>query len=399
MVRRFSIIAFAAAGVIAACPRGSDGQAGALLAQSGPTAEVLASFVQLAAADAGAATGPSPPSAASRTLRFQPSVIVDATGFEQPMGATSIFIPHGWQTQGGVAWGREYACTNGYAFNWLARSPDGSSVIAVLPGERWESNNYGAAPSTPGCGTAPYTNVRQYIEALARKWRPGARALDYRPREDLQREFAHMNSSTQMPAGGTRTWVEAGEALIAFSDRGREMRGSVAAVAVFTHNRADYGTGPMVSFIGHTFPAYAVAAPNGQLNLGYFEAIRRTMKPNPVWQKRIAGHNTAIGQVALEESIKRGRIVTESREYMTRLQQETWNASQESADRRAREFGEAIKGVETYDDANAPGGTVELSQTNHAWRLNDGTYVLTDDPNFDPWRDLQMEGRQLEATP
>lgn len=74
-----------------------------------------------------------------------------------------------------------------------------------------------------------------------------------------------------------------------------------------------------------------------------------------------------------------------------------WRAQSDA--RRQREFGEAISGVETYDDPNAAGGQAQLSSLyNHAWRLNDGSYVLSNDANFEPFRDLGVEGRQLERT-
>jgi hypothetical protein len=203
-----------------------------------------------------------------------------------------------------------------------------------------------------------------------------------------------------MPAGDLRTWVEAGELLVAFTEHGRDMRGTIAAVAIFSLTRANYGTGStMEGLTAYTFPGYAVAVPNGQLDIGYFEAIRRSIKTNPQWEQRIGNHNAAIGRVAIEESRKRANIIARTNDEIARIRQETWNAQQESSDRRAREFGEAIRGVETYNDTDAPGGTVELSHLyDHAWRLNDGSYVLTNDVNFDPWRDLQVEGRRLEPT-
>ncbi|MBX3707948.1 MAG: hypothetical protein KF911_15050 [Pseudomonadales bacterium] len=92
------------------------------------------------------------------------------------------------------------------------------------------------------------------------------------------------------------------------------------------------------------------------------------------------------------------QMIAETNDYIARLRQETWNAQQESADRRVREFGELMKGVETYRDASGPGGQTELSaHYSHAWRLNDGTYVLTNDAAFDPWRDLNLEGKKLEV--
>jgi len=69
-------------------------------------------------------------------LRFEKAMIVDATGFEAPMAATTLFLPAGWKTQGGVLWGQQFACTNGYNFDWKAQSSErqqGASDRAVLP--------------------------------------------------------------------------------------------------------------------------------------------------------------------------------------------------------------------------------------------------------------------------
>ena len=334
-------------------------------------------------------------------IHVEPAVIVDATGFETPMAASTLFLPRGWQAQGGVFWGQEFMCTNGYNFNWSATSPDGSSSVSVLPQMRWEMNNYNAPPSTPGCKSAPYTSVRQYLDSVVQQWRPGARPLEYRPRKDIEQQFANLNSSTPTAMGEMRTWVEAGEIQFGFEQRGADMRGSVAALVIFSLMRTNAMSGlpTMDALTGFALPAYGVTAPNGQFDPGFFEAIRRSIKTNPQWESRIAGHNAAIGRVALEESRKRSAMITKSNAEISRIREEAWNAQQESSDRRAREFGEVIRGVETYDDSNAAGGQVQLSgHYDHAWRLNDGSYVLTNDPNFEPWRDLGVEGDPLKPT-
>jgi hypothetical protein len=266
---------------------------------------------------------------------------------------------------------------------------------------RWEMNNYNAPPSTPGCQYAPYTNVRQYLDSILQQWRPGARPLDYRQRKDIEQQFANLNNATPTAMGEMRTWVEAGEIEFSFEQAGADMRGSVAALVVFslTRTNAMSGMPPMEALTGFALPAYAVTAPNGRFDRGFFEAIRRSMKTNPQWEARISGHNKAIGRVALEESRKRSAIIAKSNADIANIREEAWNSQQESSDRRAREFGEVIRGVETYDDANAAGGQVELSgHYDHAWRLNDGSYVLTNDPNFEPWRDLGVEGATLKPT-
>jgi len=37
-------------------------------------------------------------------------------------------------------------------------------------------------------------------------------------------------------------------------------------------------------------------------------------------------------------------------------------------------------------------------QYDHAWRPNDGSYVLSNDSSFEPYRDLGVEGQKLEQT-
>ncbi len=355
---------------------------------------------------------PSAPKSPRNVLRFAPAAIIDSTGFEQPIAAATMLIPYGWKTEGGVYWAREFLCTNGYNFVWSATSPDGLTALGITPQTAWEYSSYGAQASRPGCQTMQMGSVRQYLEASVQQSMPGARVLEFHERPDLIE--GAQSSRTPMPMGEIQIWSEAGEILFAFNKNGRDMRGSMAAVVQFQKTVTDmtsmYQSDPTIAAMpsaaqtrmeavsAFAYPGFASSAPEGQLNLALMEALRKTIAPNPTWSKRIANHNAAIGRVALEESKKRSRMIAEANDYTSRLIQETWSQRQESVDRQMREFGEAIKGVETYRDADAPSGEVELSHAyDHAWRLNDGSYILSNDANFDPWKDLQLEGRRLEA--
>ena len=139
--------------------------------------------------------------------------------------------------------------------------------------------------------------------------------------------------------------------------------------------------------------------PAARFNPQFVETIRQSFLSNPQWEARISQHNTAISRVAQQEILKRSRIVAETNDYVSRIRRETAECRAQSDERRQREVGEMIRGTETYDDANAPGGRVELSgMYDHAWRLTDGTYVLSGDSNFEPWRDLGVEGQRLDPT-
>jgi len=361
---------------------------------------VLAAALLLAAtADtAAAAAGRGLPAGALRAQRVQ---IMDMNGFGEPLPAVFALVPLGWRTQGGVQWGNQFMCVNGYNFNWVAQSPDGLQTVAIMPQEKWESNNYGAGASNPGCGSAQIRSVQQYLQAQVGRMRPGARVLDYRPRPDLAAQFANLNRVTPGPMGEFRVWVESGEALFAFNDKGRDMRGVATATAAFSLSRMSGVTQgqTMDALTGTAFPGFVATAPNGQLNLKFTEAIRQSLLPNPAWQSAIADHNSRIARGAAQEIAKRAKIISEYNDYVSLLRKEVTETRARSDEKRQREFGEVIRGNETYNDSNAPGGQVELSHMyDHAWRLNDGSYVLSNDASFEPWRDLGVEGKRLERT-
>ncbi len=330
--------------------------------------------------------------------RVQQVEIVDQRGFEQPLVAATGLIPFGWRAEGGVVWDANDLCTGGYSIRWRASSPDGSQSVGIIPAERWTMNNFGARLGN--CPVAPYTTLRAYLEALSLRLQPGARVLDYRPREDIRKSYLALESSTPTAMGGYRTWVEAGEVLIAYSEGGRDMRATAAAVAMFTHTRTDAGYGGQVmeSLEGVTFPGFAASAPEGQLDMRLTEAIRTSLSLTPQWRARIAQHNQTTTRIAVDGARKRSEINRRSNEEISRIRQESFDSRMKSMDRGHREFIESIRGTETYRDPDSSTGSVELSnQYRNAWRLNDGTYVLTDDPSFNPYGATGQDGRRLEA--
>lgn len=82
------------------------------------------------------------------------------------------------------------------------------------------------------------------------------------------------------------------------------------------------------------------------------------------------------------------------------MSKQAWDRQQVSADRRMREFSEYIRDVQTYDDPKSDLGKVELdSGYAHAWRLDDGTYVLTNDHMFNPAKTMGQFGEEIKISP
>ena len=382
---------------LAACSKGPEGGAGnPAVAENAtqPGARALPPTVNTATA----ATGHLP----EGSVRLQRVQVMDRQGFDKPMVATTVLVPVGWQTQGGVVWGHQPQCSSsGYTMDFQAYSRDGLFGVHVFPGEQWQWSNQAGTPSTAGCPTLQITSIRQYLEAMTARARPGAQILDFRARPDIAQPLKQLEQYTPMPLGDMRTWVEAAEVLIGYQHEGRAMRETVAAAAVFSLMRMQGMAGmPSSEFLtGVTLPGFAMRAPDGELDFRLAELIRRSGQPNPQWQARIAQHNAKIASINLKGAQQRSQIIAQTGEEIRQMQADSWRKQSQSFDYLSRESSEAIRGVETYDDPYH-GGTVQLDNSyRHAWQLNDGTYVLTDDTSFDPYAVLGQDGQQLRPSP
>lgn len=332
------------------------------------------------------------------TVHAQRAQIIDSQGFGKPIVAATVLIPQGWRTRGGVQWNAQALCGTGYKVDWQASSPDGSTTAHYFPAEHWQWNNMGSTLPT-GCPTWKISNVRDYLQNLIQRSRPGARILDFRLRNDINKEYAKLNQTTPMPGGEVRTWVESGEALVAFTQNGADMRESVAVVAVFSLNRMSSPGMPTTEFFsGATLSGYAMRAPNGRLDFKLAEMIRKSLKTNPEWLSRITKHNAKISSIKTKGALDRAKITAQYGEDIRRMQADSRRLQNESFDRNSRETSEMIRGVETYNDPYH-GDTVQLDNTyEHAYQLNDGSYVLTDNPDFNPYPIFGQDGQRLEVT-
>lgn len=370
----------------------------------------VAPALLLALASLGAAAAPALPPGA---LRVQVAEIVDARGFERPMRAATMLVPAGWQTQGEVLWPGNVGCGRPYQPRLLAQAPDGRAAIALLPGEAWGASNLGVPP-TSGCPVADIAGAEAYLKAWVQRHRPGAQWLDYRPRPDRSRP----GPQQALPGGGAiRSWVETGQALIAYAHQGQPQRETLAVTISFMHSRFPMvGRAPMQAIQGESFGVLAWRAPAGELDFRQFDAVWQTLRSDPAWQARIdagmqqmaqdnAATQARISQIQAETSretlahiARRGEIRAQTQVEIAQIRNNTWQSTQSSHDRMHRDNVRTLREVEHY--RNPAGGTVELpNHYQHAWKLRDGSYVLTDSPAFDPGRDLGVAGEKLQLAP
>ena len=182
------------------------------------------------------------------------------------------------------------------------------------------------------------------------------------------------------------------------------------------------GMAPVQALQGESFGVLSWRAPEGQLDFRQFDAMWQTLRSDARWQARIdqgmqatnqaiardneitgrkiGAINAETSRQTLEAMKQRGEIARKSREEVAAINNGVVRDRDASIERTHTVNVRSVREVELYRGSSVGGGgTVELpNHYQHAWRLRDGTYVMTDSPNFDPNRDLGVPGEQLQRT-
>ncbi len=322
---------------------------------------------------------------------------VDGQGFKQPVPAFAVMVPQGWQPRGGVFWNVQDRCNPyGYLFNWAAMSPDERYGVAVLPAMRWITTDH--AQGQP-CPVLRVNSARDALAQMIGQMQPDAQMIDYRPRPDFLHEMGLQPSQTDLGGGAwAKIHVDAGEALFGFNnDQGQPMRMTVG-LAIVVNETFMPGGGVTADFRflqGQSLPAWLAFAPDGELNMQIAEQMRKSVQINPEWQNRITQHQSKINKDNARTQTNIANINRETSEYVSKLSREGHENRMRALDRSGEAFSNVISDRELWRDSdgsklNAPMGGDNM------WRLDNGNYVSTNDPNFNPLSQTGQFGTQLE---
>jgi len=230
-----------------------------------------------AQAQGGGAMAPPPP---LDTSRLQPAQIIDRNGFAQPMVASDVQVPAGWQTVGGVSWNDSTNCiANQFQMAWSAIAPDSLTAIEILPGFNWQVA--GTEIQMNPCPSAPFRSTREFLEATVQRTRPGARVLDYQRLPELEQQMAQAGQAN--PQAQVRH--DAGRLLIGYEKDGVDMREMLSAAVTFSQMQGNVVAG--------TATIHSLRAPNGRLDMELTSRVAQSMRPNPQWMEAMKQRSMA----------------------------------------------------------------------------------------------------------
>jgi hypothetical protein len=224
---------------------------------------------------------------------------------------------------------------------------------------------------------------------FVRTYRPGAQVIDYRLRPDLAEPIEQPAKTPGMDGEIVR---EIGEILIGYHYQGqdyREVIRTTVTVQITTMNVAGMASRFLAGFAD---PALAMRAPDGQLDFRLFDFVVKSIKLDPQWLQRVTQVNAAIGQAEAKGVRDRFAITTEANDYVSDLIVSGYEGRQRVLDSSNANWSRMTRGVEIPNR----GEQVELPNTySNAWRLNDGSYVIAEDPSFDPNVTLGVDAYRL----
>ncbi len=348
-------------------------------------------------------------------LHVRQATLVDRVGFQQPVEAMHMLVPVGWQDQGEIRWSNTECIPMGIRVHWEARSPDGRERMLMMPNESWMSFRGNVPlPESGGCPNLNFTSLQQFFQAYIAHHRPGARILDFRPDDEATAAVKRM---IQQPATEPHMQIqinaEAGQVLIGYVENGVEYREVLSTIAMFEHVQAaqqDPFSGQRfeVSVLsGNTVPVLSYRAPSGYLDFDKAEALWQGVAMTPQYEQLTqrhfqqayaiqAQHQAEMNRIAIQGMKDRHAINMDTINYVGSLNSQSFDNRMASQERGAQQFSQTMREVQTWVDPHSSQPIELPMHYDHAWRMNDGTFILTNNQDFDPWRDLQASGQRMQ---
>ncbi|MFN4024056.1 MAG: hypothetical protein ACK4MQ_04435 [Hyphomonas sp.] len=332
------------------------------------------------------------------TLRLKQVSIMDPSGFEKPLPAASSVVPADWTTRGGIVWRPFGSCLAGPTTDWSASSPDGKATIRLLPASAWKAGNMMGMTVEPDCGRTAFNTSDEYARSFVSQFR-GGKLVNVERDEGLTRVLSQPPFFNEMYGDPyMRSWTDAAAIHFTYDEQGTEYTGGLMLFTQHSYIAMSGLFGMKEEMVtGGAAVQILFSAPTTQLAdyENIFLAFMQNYVPGAEWTERINRMQANMSREAIETSKRISQIIADTSADISAMNMDSWRARTESQDRGSRQFSEAIRGVQSYN-ADIPGGQIELpSGYDRAFQLNDGTFVVTNDPFYDPYRTSGMDGREL----
>ncbi len=336
--------------------------------------------------------------------------VIDPQGFAQPMEAYSILIPKGWKSEGGIKWLVGNPCMAEAIQNRVTvTSPDGAFALNIYPQQQWDwwddqmmlqtQMQQAQNPVFRRCTISQPMDAGQFLQGpMAQEI--GAQVTKVEPSEELNNALRQQAQAANQQYQQAGVSIESRPSAVIGTLRYADGSAGVAlcAIAMTVSWMPNYMTGGQsASYSCQATQKFALKCPAGKEEEArkLLSTVMTSLRINPEWQSGVQRMVSNVAAMEQNETRKRQQIWHDAQNDIAQSQQRSWENQQASQDRIAESWGQTLRGVETWSDPG--GGKVELSAGyNEAWSKPDGTYILSNDPLFDPNVAFQESWKKLE---
>jgi hypothetical protein len=329
--------------------------------------------------------------------------VVDQKGFDQPVEASSFLLPASWTVNSNVQWNGLSKCIpEMLQASIQATSPDGAFELLLFPVTQfdWSDDpiyldamkrgfNNQSCTIAPPLDAAGYINhnlapfvkaqVKQAatIEALQQQMDAGAMQMTNAARSAGNNAYNHKGS--------------AAEGALTFAD-GKE---GLAYCTVMQTIVSVPGTQGGMSASYYCYVSMRVLLKYTTGNEAMARKIMSTFfssaRVNPVWGNAVQGFFASVTKGAQDAQWRQIQISHQAQQEIGENIVRSWearnssssNSNNSSAESPTEQFGQYLRGVDSWTDDS--GNKVELtSGYSNAWSKSDGSYLLSNNPAFDP---------------
>jgi hypothetical protein len=192
--------------------------------------------------------------------------------------------------------------------------------------------------------------------------------------------------------GAIRT--DAARARLEYDLNGQAVEEWLTTVMIVRIIPAGRGNG----YDGHDVMVLSLRAPKGKLdgNDKLFKLIASTIHPEPQWNQMVHSMIGQLYQTQQQERAKQSQMMIAFTQHVADVTNGVTANSMRGSNQAVAGESQIIRSVQTFRNP-ATGATFELSNLyDHAWLNGTNQYVMSDDPSFNPNRDLDGSWTSLQ---
>ena len=338
-------------------------------------------------------------------LKFRKFSYVDTQG--TGLESFSFLMPTDWKFEGGIYWLLDQpSMPANSAFR--VYNPSGNEEFEVLPSYCffWSTNQGQMSLFPPGTKyfgntvKRPVTALTALNDIILKKERVAFPGLTVISQGELPELISALGIGKQLPGGITNEGTGA-KIRISYVKNGTPIEEEVWGVVETLNFPIQLMSGISYNTLWYVHYVMSFKAKKGELDrhTKIFQTITSSFRINQQWQAKYDNVVEYLARQQIQRIRNTGefsRMLSQMSDQMRNDQLKQFEQRSNVYDQVAQKFSDNMLGIDRYFDP-FEGRQVELpSGYNHAWCNNNGEYILTDNPNFNPNVGSNLNWQALE---